>query len=60
MNPESVSKALIHTYKPAGPLIVVALLCSLGCFLAGIFMPFTSVTKLWLFENQISVYDGLV
>ena len=23
-------------------------------------MPFTAVTKLWLFENQISVYQGLI
>lgn len=28
--------------------------------MAGIFFPFTSVTKLWLFENQISVYRGLI
>jgi len=36
------------------------LLLSLGCFVAGIFLPFTTVTKLWLFENQISVYQGLI
>ena len=36
------------------------LLCGLGFFVAGIFLPFTSVTKLWLFENQISVYRGLI
>lgn len=35
------------------------LLLSIGCFIGGIFLPFTSVTKLWLFENQISVYQGL-
>jgi len=35
------------------------LLASLGCFFAGIFLPFTGVTKLWLFENQISVCQGL-
>ena len=29
-------------------------------FIAGIFLPFTSVTKLWLFQNQISVYRGLI
>jgi len=36
------------------------LLASLGFFVAGIFLPFTSVTKLWLFENQISVFQGLI
>ena len=35
------------------------LLASMGFFVAGIFQPFTSVTKLWLFENQVSVYQGL-
>jgi len=32
----------------------------MGLFWAGIFRPFTAVTKLWLFENQISVWQGLV
>jgi len=41
-------------------MIVVMLLASLGFFVAGVFLPFTSVTKLWLFENQISVYRGLI
>ena len=36
------------------------LLVSVGFFVAGIFLPFTSVTKLWLFENQISVFQGLI
>jgi paraquat-inducible protein A len=35
------------------------LLAAIGLFVAGIFLPFTAVTKLWLFENQISVYQGL-
>jgi len=40
-------------------MIVTLLLLSLGFFVAGIFRPFTAVTKLWLFENQISVWQGL-
>lgn len=36
------------------------LLTALGCFFAGIFLPFTAVTKLWLFNNQVSVCRGLV
>lgn len=39
---------------------MLILLASIGFFLAGVFLPFTSVTKLWLFENQVSVYQGLV
>ena len=44
----------------AGTANVLLLVVSLGFFVAGIFRPFTSVTKLWLFENQISVYNGLI
>ena len=36
------------------------LLAAMGFFVSGIFLPFTSVTKLWLFENQISVFRGLI
>lgn len=52
--------ALITTHPRAGWQIVFMLLASLGFFIAGIFLPFTAVTKLWLFENQISVYHGLI
>ncbi|MBW8864365.1 MAG: paraquat-inducible protein A [Verrucomicrobia bacterium] len=51
---------LISTHRRTGGMIVVMLLASLGFFVAGVFLPFTSVTKLWLFENQISVYRGLI
>jgi paraquat-inducible protein A len=51
---------LIKTHQRAGRTIVMMLLAAIGLFVAGIFLPFTSVTKLWLFENQISVYQGLV
>ena len=33
---------------------------SIPFFITGIFRPFTAVTKLWVFENQISVFKGLV
>lgn len=36
------------------------LLLALGFLIAGIFLPFTSVTKLWIFENQVSVFQGLI
>lgn len=51
---------LIKSRQRAGVTIVLMLLAALGFFVAGIFLPFTAVTKLWLFENQISVYQGLI
>jgi len=53
------NSSLIRSNRKTGIIIVVMLLASLGCFFAGIFLPFTGVTKLWLFENQISVCQGL-
>ena len=53
-------RSLLKTYPRAGIFIVLMLVCSVGFFVAGIFLPFTSVTKLWLFENQVSVYQGLI
>jgi paraquat-inducible protein A len=60
MSKTSARRALIGTYPRAGLMIVSMLVASLGFFIAGIFLPFTSVTKLWLFENQVSVYQGLI
>ena len=59
---EGTSKhpALIHAHARMGWMIVGLLLLSLGAFSAGLFLPFTAVTKLWIFENQISVYQGLI
>ena len=50
---------LIMVHRRTGGTIVLMLLTSMGFFVAGIFQPFTSLTKLWLFENQVSVYQGL-
>ena len=52
--------ALITTYRRTGWTVLFMLLAALGCFFAGIFLPFTAVTKLWLFNDQVSVYQGLV
>ncbi|HEY3761475.1 MAG TPA: paraquat-inducible protein A [Verrucomicrobiae bacterium] len=51
---------LIALHPRTGWTIAVMLLASIGFFVAGIFLPFTTLTKLWLFENQISVYRGLI
>src|SRR6187455_1651862 len=48
--------SLVKVHPRAGWTIVSMLLLALIFFIAGIFQPFTAVTKLWLFENQISVY----
>jgi paraquat-inducible protein A len=52
--------SLVKIHPRAGWAIVAMLLLALIFFAMGIFRPFTSVTKLWLFENQISVYQGLI
>src|SRR5258706_4491592 len=52
--------SLITSHHKAGSAVVFMLLAAMACFIAGIILPFTSVTKLWLFENQISVCRGLV
>ena len=53
-------RPLIAAHRRAGCTIVLMLVAALGLFIGGIFLPFTSVSKLWLFENQISVYQGLI
>jgi len=55
-----IQSALVSKHPRAGWSIAVMLLLALAFFSGGLFRPFTSVTKLWLFENQISVYQGLV
>jgi paraquat-inducible protein A len=56
----AASSSLFNTHRRPGTAIVAMLIVALGLFVAGIFRPFTSVTKLWLFENQVSVFNGLV
>ncbi|HUA37881.1 MAG TPA: paraquat-inducible protein A [Candidatus Sulfopaludibacter sp.] len=53
-------QALIGTHFRSGLVIVLMLVLAMAFFVTGIFLPFTSVTKLWLFQNQISVYHGLI
>jgi len=53
-------RALVRTNFRSGITIVLMLVSALAFFIAGIFLPFTSVTKLWLFQDQISVYHGLI
>lgn len=60
MESNSNKSALVHVHPRTGWIIVGMLLAALAAFMAGIFLPFTAVTKLWLFENQISVYQGLI
>jgi paraquat-inducible protein A len=56
---EKTGSSLLRAHAREGRLIVLMLVLAWGFLLAGIFRPFTAVTKLWLFENQISVVKGL-
>ncbi len=60
MATKTSQRSLIGAHPRAGISIVLMLVASLAFFVTGIFLPFTSVTKLWLFENQVSVYQGLI
>lgn len=56
----AANKPLVQTYGKRSLPIVLMLFCALALFVAGIFRPFTEMTKVWLFENRVSVYDGLI
>jgi paraquat-inducible protein A len=56
----TASKPLVQTFGKRGLPIMLMLFFALALFMAGIFRPFTEITKLWLFQNKVSVYDGLV
>jgi len=60
MSNSTSRRALVKAHPRHGITIVAMLVTAMGLFIGGIFLPFTSVTKLWLFENQISVCRGLV
>jgi paraquat-inducible protein A len=52
--------SLAAVYRKQSAPIVLMLVVALGLFLAGLFRPFTVVTKLWIFQNEVSVYRGLI
>lgn len=54
------NSSLLKSQSRAGSKVVLLLFLALGLFVAGIFRPFTAVTKLWVFENEVSVFSGLV
>jgi len=56
----SPNHSLLRTQSRPGRTVVLLLFLALGLFVAGIFRPFTAVTKLWVFENEVSVFNGLV
>jgi paraquat-inducible protein A len=54
-------KSSLAQFNPwSGGMNVLLLVVALGLFIAGVFRPFTAVTKLWVFDNQISVFSGLI
>jgi paraquat-inducible protein A len=44
----------------SGWITLGMLVLAFGLYLAGLFRPFTEVTKLWIFESEVSVIGGLV
>ena len=57
---QTANPSLAQTYGNRSVPIALMLFCSLALFIVGIFRPFTEVTKLWIFENQVSVFQGLI
>ena len=43
-----------------GWIVVFLLVCAFALYLAGLFRPFTQVTKLWIFQDEVSVIGGMV
>lgn len=43
-----------------GWLTLGMLVLAFALYLAGLFRPFTEVTKMWIFESEVSVISGLV
>lgn len=56
----AVAPALGSAHPGARTPMLLLLGLALGLFLAGLFRPFTEVTKLWLFADEVSVYQGLL
>jgi len=56
----AANRSLGEIHKGERTPIVLMLLLSLALLLAGLFRPFTQVTKLWLFENEVSVVRGII
>jgi paraquat-inducible protein A len=57
---EAPTPALGGIHRSERMPIVALLGLSLALLLAGIFRPFTRVTKLWFFDSDVSVYRGLI
>lgn len=53
-------RSLGEIHQDARLPVVLMLLLALALLLAGLFRPFTQVTKLWLFEDQVSVFRGIL
>jgi paraquat-inducible protein A len=52
-------RSLARAYPRQSPLILALLGAALATFLIGIFRPCTAVTKLWVFESEVSVWSSL-
>ena len=50
---------LLRSKGRQGWIVVTMLVCAFGLYVAGILRPFTAVTKLWIFESEVSVIGGM-
>jgi paraquat-inducible protein A len=52
-------RSLARCYPRQSPLVLALLGSALATFFIGIFRPCSSVTKLWVFESEVSVWSSL-
>lgn len=57
---QDAKRSLGEIHRGERTPIVLMLLLALGLLLGGLFRPFTQVTKLWVFEDQVSVFRGIL
>lgn len=57
MSDEALGKWRAYLKSAATPLMLG---CALGLFVAGVAVPFFSVTKMWVFHDAVSVLSGLL
>jgi paraquat-inducible protein A len=54
------TRSLAACYRRESAAILALLAVALATFLVGIFRPFSMVTKLWIFETEVSVWSSLI
>lgn len=55
-----IKLTLLKATGQRGWITLGVLVLAFALYLAGLFRPFTEVTKMWIFESEVSVIGGLV